>query len=269
MKILVLSYNHPEITSKTVKSALRFLAPQNILLVHNGSQIQHQRKLQSEFPDVEHLVLEANKGFTGGANAGLRKAFSQKTNWVLFLTNDCELIQMGHPPAPASLAAPLIWRRKKGHIDSLGGKLNLKKAHLRHCQNSEDFYSENDSSYIPGTAFWIHRDIFRDFSFNENLGTYWEDVDLSLRLKKSGHKLQLAPQTEIIHAVGKTCHKDVFYTTYLFQRNRKKVCLYHAPLKQKIQVRWHLSKTWTQTAFRLGLKKDWKKLATLWQAIKD
>lgn len=145
----------------------------------------------------------------------------------------------------------------------------MKKAQLRHCQDQEDFFSEKDLSYVPGTAFWIHRELFENFYFDENLGTYWEDVDLSLKVKKSAYPLILSPQTEILHSVGKTCHKDVFYTTYLFQRNRKKVCLTHAKPLEKMYVWWNLSKSWSQTALRLAHQKDWKKLNTLWQAIKD
>ncbi len=251
-----------------MKSALRFMDSKNILLVHNGSQIQHQRKLQNEFPDLEHLVLETNKGFSGGANAGLNQAF-QKSDWVLFLTNDCELLEMGNAPEIPSLSAPLIWRRKKGKMDSLGGKLNLKKAQLRHCKSQEDFHSGKEVSYIPGTAFWIHRELFKKFSFEEELGTYWEDVDLSLKLKKAGFQLKLSPQTEIIHSVGKTCHKDIHYTTYLFQRNRKKVCLAHATPVERIYIRGNLSKAWAQTALSLSLRSDWKKINILWKAIRD
>lgn len=266
MKVLVLSFNHPEITSKTLNSVLQFCQPADILLVHNGSLPQHQLKLEKQFPEIEHLKLSENKGFSGGANTGLQYLFQKGTDWILFLTNDCQLIALGHAPESPSLSAPLIWRRKKGQIDSLGGKLNLSKAELRHCRDAKDFYLQEGQnlSYIPGTAFWIHRDIFQASQFDESLGTYWEDVDLSLRLAKAGHKLDLSPLTEVIHAVGKTCHKDMHYTTYLYQRNRKWVCLKHS--QGSLVVRKNLLQSWMKTGFKLAINLDGKKMRLLYKA---
>ena len=238
------------------------------MLIHNGSLSQHQIKLQNQFPEIEHLVLKENLGFSGGANAGLKSAFAGGSDWVLFLTNDCQLIQIGRPPEKASLSAPLIWRRKVGKIDSLGGKLKLNQTELRHCLTASDFESPTDLAYVPGTAFWIHRDIFA-FSggFDESLGTYWEDVDLSLRIPEH---LSLSPQTEIIHSVGKTCHGDVHYTTYLFQRNRKRVCLNHSPNSiSKLRITAALAKSWTKTFYKLACKRDLEKMKILAQAIRD
>jgi GT2 family glycosyltransferase len=279
MKIVILSFNHPELTSKTVTSALQFAASSDVLLIHNGSLPQHQSKLQAQFPNIKHLILKENKGFSGGANAGLRQVFSQCEKptapgiekipeWVLFLTNDCQLMKLGPSPAIPCLSAPLIWRRKIGRIDSIGGKLNLAKAELRHCLTAEDFNSNQGFAYVPGTAFWIHRDLFTETKgFDETLGTYWEDVELSLRIPQH---MSISPDTEIVHAVGKTCHSDSHYTTYLFQRNRKRVCLkYSKDLKQKISIAKSLSTSWLKTGSRLVLKKDFRKMKILWQAIRD
>lgn len=250
---------------------MAFHPAKDILLVHNGSLDQHQTKLRNLFPTVSHYSLPQNKGFSGGANAGLGKLFSEDTEWVLFLTNDCQLISMADTPNRPCLSAPLIWRRKKGQVDSLGGKLNLNLAELRHCKTAEDFFSEQNLSYVPGTAFWIHRDVFMaSQGFDEKLGTYWEDVDLSLRLQKIGFALQLSPTTEIIHSVGKTCHKDTHYTTYLYQRNRKIVCLRFANNSwQKMQIQKNLYRSWLKAMVKLVVRSDWGKLRLLWKAITD
>jgi GT2 family glycosyltransferase len=57
-KIGVLSYNHPELTSQTLKSILKLeLAPENICLCHNGSEARWVLQLQKDFPQIEHLIL--------------------------------------------------------------------------------------------------------------------------------------------------------------------------------------------------------------------
>lgn len=264
MKLVVLSYNHPELTARTLVSARTLVPDSDILLVHNGSLSQHQKRLQTDFPEIEHLVLTQNRHYSGGANAGLKKAF-ETTDWVLFLTNDCQLLSLQIPDEAPSLIAPLIFARKQNRIDSLGGSFNVHKAHLAHCKSKEEFQNCKHP-YVPGTAFWIHREIFeKTKGFDESLQTYWEDVDLSLRAQAFGFPLQTDTNTQVLHAIGKTCHKDTHYTTYLYQRNRKRISLKYA--SQKLSVYGSLWKSWIVTGTKLAQKKQWEKLKLLSQAI--
>lgn len=266
MKTVILSYNHPELTARTVQSVQKLLDDSRILLVHNGSLPQHQKKLQAAFPGIEHLCMKENRHFSGGANAGLKKAFETET-WVLFLTNDCQLLNLQAPIAEPALIAPLIYARKEGRVDSLGGTFTVHRAHLAHCKSKEEFENARHP-YIPGTAFWIHRDIFeKTKGFDETLQTYWEDVDLSRRTQELGFQLKTDDTTQVLHAIGKTCHKDTLYTTYLYQRNRKRISLKYA--KNKLPVYSALWKSWLQTATHLTKQKQWSRLKLLTKAIRD
>lgn len=233
--IVVLSYNHPELTAKTVRSALPFQKP--IILVHNGSELRHQKKLEDEFSTIEHLIIKKNEGYSGGINAGLAHAFL-KYDWILFLTNDTELLTLGMPQTQPSQVAPLIYFRKKEKIDSIGGIFYPNKAHLHHCRNENEFQiKKNSYLYAPGTAFFLHKDVFNKVGLiDQSLHTYWEDVDYSVRVQKSGFPILIDSTTTILHRVGKTCHDDTFYTTYLFQRNKKKISLKYATHLGKIRL---------------------------------
>ncbi len=271
MTLVILSYNHPELTDRCVRSALAFCKASSLILVHNGSEKKWVTQHQNNFPDIEHLILDTNRGYSGGANAGLAHGF-ERSSWVLFLTNDCQLLNEPSPPDQIGFFAPLIWARKVGRVDSLGGALTLFNGHLRHLKNyPEDFREHSELFYIPGTAFWMHKQIFADSKgFDETLGTYWEDVDLSLRAKKLGIFLGAHAQTKVLHGIGKTCHSNSFYTTYLFQRNRKRVCLAHAKNKfERSLIRFFLSLSWIRLAFKKVQKRQWEGLATLARAIRD
>jgi hypothetical protein len=269
IKLVVLSYNHPELTARTLISAQKLVSDSDLLLVHNGSLAQHQKKLQADFPGLTHLVLPENRHFSGGANAGLQAAFASnpQIEWVLFLTNDCQLLSLTRPQSATALIAPLIYARKHGRVDSLGGKFHVRKAHLSHCKSEEEF-RQSARPYIPGTAFWIHRGVFeKTRGFDESLQTYWEDVDLSQRVRGLGLTLATDARTEVLHAIGKTCHKDTLYTTYLYQRNRKRVSLKYA--SQKVPVYGALWKSWLMTGAKLTQKRQWERLKLLSKAIWD
>jgi GT2 family glycosyltransferase len=250
--IALLSYNHPELTARTIQSALAFLPEEHLFLFHNGSRPEVVSHLKKQFPQVRHFVESNNSGYSGGANRVLSEAFKDFEQ-VLFLTNDCVLMNLEAPQPslqPLGLIAPLIMKRKTEHWDSLGGALNIQKYHLRHLKEHSESLSSDEIFYVPGTAFWIDRETWRRIQgFDERFGTYWEDVDLSLRAHQLGLPLLTDSRTIIQHGIGKTCHKDSLYTLYFYQRNRL-IC---AAKNQHLSLRiWGGSVLWClKTLMRL------------------
>ncbi len=283
---VVLSYNHPELTAKAIGSVsaqrmrIKETMPLPLVLVHNGSDKRHVAALQLKFPEVDHLILNSNKGFSGGANEGIRYAlenYDQQSSWVLFLTNDCELESWPELPSnyPPSFLAPWIWARKTNRIDSIGGKLNLITGVPSHLKSEEDFYkliekaSKNEAPYIPGSAFLIHRAAFYQLKgFNEVFGTYWEDIDFSLRALKLGVPMRILSSFQVRHKIGKTCHKNSYYTTYLYQRNRHWVSRnYVKGSLSRLQLEAYLWSSWIKLSWRLFLARRYFDLLRLMRGI--
>ncbi len=221
----VLSYNHPEHTANCLQSALNFFKAQNIFLIHNGSLSQHKQTLKNQFPDIHHIELVINKGFTGGANTLLKFAFKSHST-VLFLTNDTELTAVdfsfkNNLKNPDLFFSSIkLMKRNSNDVDSVMGFLNPSCGKLSH-QKKNELFNKKLIPYIPGTAFWISKKYFELLGgFDESFHTYWEDVDFSLRAQKLGLELNQDQNTIAKHKIGKTCHKDRFYTYHLYQRNR-------------------------------------------------
>lgn len=244
LSILVLSYNHPEITQRAVQSALTWTAPENIFLIHNGSLEKNVHRLQTTFPNIHHKVIPVNKGYSSGFNQGIEVVFQASKNpWILFLTNDCELIHLPTdlPPKPG-LWAPQVLLRNTGRVHSLGGLFTPYLAKLQHLEDhslsqmqSTPNYFFRKYFYVPGTAFYLHRQVWQSpahspLRVDESLHTYWEDVEYSVLVQKNKMTTGVFPACTIRHGVGKTCHKDPFYTNFLFQRNRKKISRKYCPI---------------------------------------
>lgn len=226
IQFIILSYNHPEITSRCVRNCLKSVNPKQLSLFHNGSQPKFVQQLKNEFPQINHICESTNTGFSGGANRALLAGF-QKSNWIFFITNDTEIIELPTEfTLEPGLYAPLIWDRKKIKWDSLGAAIHLSQARLRHIKSDDDQLSYNEKFYVPGTAFLIHKSIFDKLNgFDETYETFWEDVDFSLRCQDSGLHIGTTKDFKLSHLGGKTCHKDSHYTLYLYQRNRWKLML--------------------------------------------
>ncbi|MEW6055465.1 MAG: glycosyltransferase [Bdellovibrionota bacterium] len=265
--IVVLSYNHPGLTSTALKS-VRSKGTFPAILVHNGSLPEHREALLKEFSDVDHVILETNRGYSGGANFGISKGF-EKAEWVVFLTNDCVLESLPHFPDQPAVLAPQILIRNTGKVDSLKGWFNPAMARLEHQIRLDDgSRSEQWRDYAPGTAFAVHKKIWTQVGgFDESLGTYWEDVDWSQRVRRENFLIASDLEWKVNHGIGKTCRKQKFYTIYLYQRNRALVSWRYAEAGERVRLGMVLLLSWTFLGARLLAKRRFDDLRLLFQAV--
>ncbi len=236
--IAVLHYNKIRLTCACLDSLLsNGIAPERIYCLDNGSEISVYLQLTDRYPDIHHIRLESNRGFSGGFNAVLRHVFLNGRHTCLFLTNDT----IFHADADrrlvdaleahsAGLAAPCIrYLSRPDSIDSLGAFFDARTASLSHYHQIDlPPLLQPGKDYIPGTALAITARAFESLNgADEAFHTYWEDVDLCFRAANIGIDLARCPEARIDHGVGRTCHKKPFYTTWLFQRNRLLFCRRH------------------------------------------
>lgn len=272
--IVILSYNHPELTGHTIDSVLKIgiATSANIYLVHNGSEPKHTNQLKKKYPQLTHFILPVNKGYSGGANFGLREAL-KKENEILFLTNDTEVLQLPLTfPPELDFFSITIFKRNTEKLDSVIGTVDLKTGQLRHLRSLEEltFNQPHIKTYIPGSAFGIKKQAFIELGgFDESLHTYWEDVELSLRAHFTTNlRLGSSDLFKVKHKIGKTCHKHRFYTLYLFQRNRKRILKKFG--HSKIIFFWRYSKDMTSLLFKILFSKDpYAHFQLWWKAIYD
>jgi GT2 family glycosyltransferase len=240
--LVILSYNHPEITSRCVSSALKFLPSEKIILAHNGSDRNHIENLKNQFPTLTHWEFFPNRGYSGGVNAALNKAF-EGFEWVFLLTNDTQIEKWNFDVQSLSpgLYSPMVWMKNKKSIDYTGGFFDARRAHLVHLKNFEIEMKTAQYPYIPGTAFLVSRDVFEKLGpLDESLHTYWEDVDFGARASKEKISFGLLKGIEIIHYGRKTTRKDPLYSRYLFRRNRMKVSWRYCPWYYKPELAFRL-----------------------------
>ncbi len=96
------------------------------------------------------------------------------------------------------------------------------------------FYNKDDAPFFPdwvGGMFMLLSKIDYEAmgGFDEKYFLYYEDVDLCVRLQRSGRKILLCPQIEVVHAAQRSSHKRLrhmvwhlcsmfrYFTRYLFR----------------------------------------------------
>ncbi|HEY2785316.1 MAG TPA: glycosyltransferase [Fimbriiglobus sp.] len=186
-----------------------------VIVVDDGSNGKRVSQTAGNYPDVEVLRHVKAKGFCAAANAGIAAA----TGDVVELLNDDAEVTSGW--AEAALAhfanpqiaavAPLILqndpsRQKAGLpplIDSAGDEYDRGGFATKRFRGLECVHS---SGPVWGAsacaAFYRRTALLHAGGFPEHFGAYFEDVDLSFRLRKNGFEIWHEPMSVVWHRVS-------------------------------------------------------------------
>ena len=153
----------------------------------------------ADVPDGTAVVgLSDNRGFAGGANAGLAQAFAEGASHALLL-NDDVLVEAGC--VEALVAAAGDGGAASPRIDGppgiafVGGELELVRGFGRHVEGARD--------YLSGACLCISRRAWEVVGpFNEELFLYYEDVEWCLRARSLGVPLTVALDARAGHSGG-------------------------------------------------------------------
>ena len=126
--ICVLNWNRREDTLRCLRS-LEGSGAAGVVVADNGSIDGSVEAIRDAFPGVELVETGANLGFSGGNNAGIRRALERGADWVVLLNNDAELEPgaleafAAAPPAGV-LAGKLLF--PDGRVQWAGQRLSLR-----------------------------------------------------------------------------------------------------------------------------------------------
>jgi GT2 family glycosyltransferase len=168
------------------------------VLVDNESDTKRLAALLARMPEVEVVPLAENRGFAGGANAGLARALALGASHAILL-NDDVLVTGGCIDALVACAgteaavSPEI--EAPGDDAFAGGAIDWRRGYGRHVDGALD--------YLTGAALCIPAAVFaRVGPFDERLFLYYEDVDWCLRARALGVPLRVCREARAVHAAG-------------------------------------------------------------------
>ena len=210
-----------------------------MVIVDNASPQGDADRLFAEFHDRAHVIAsKTNLGYGGGANLGLRWAQSGGATYAWVLNNDTTVdptcaqrlfdAMESNPEfgilspqilAPIGPEAPAgIWYS--------GGRVLLGRAEARHSFRRLEDAGIVETDYVTGCAMFIRcASLHGTGLFWEQLFLYWEDVDLSLRMRGAGWRLGVVPKALIHHNIhGSVVSKTLDY--YHFRNAPVVVCIF-------------------------------------------
>ena len=206
------------------------LPPRRTIVVDNASTDGSIDLVEHRHPDVEVIRLEENVGFAAANNLAVRAAA------------DCEWIALVNPdafPEPTWLEE-LLAAAETNHDYSFFGSRLLRATASGELDGTSDVYhvsgfawrrdhgravtagdGSSEEIFSPCAAAALYRrDAFLEVGgFDESYFCYFEDTDLSFRLRLAGHRCLYVPTAVARHVGSATKGELSDFTLYHSHRN--------------------------------------------------
>lgn len=208
VSIIILNYNRKERLKKCLDSIFQISYPNfEVVIVDNNSNDGSFEMAKTGYSRAVLIKNEKNIGYSSGNNVGIRYALERMTDYILLLNNDTEvkptflsrLVGVAENNPQIGILSPLIFDGYSGKVWFSGGKIDwikMKAINLSEIRAEDNF----DTDFISGCAMLVRKEVFGKAGlFDEDFFLYWEDVDFSLRAKRSGFKIGVAASSWINH----------------------------------------------------------------------
>ena len=192
-------------TANCIESVIKCNYPNyEIILVDNESDISKVSIFMSR-ENVKTILNPKNEGFSKANNQGIEYALKNNFDYILLLNNDTvinnnliDVLIKTIQVKKVYAVQPLILNHDGRKIWNGGGKINYFIGTFSSSKKAYDSFKLIE--WFTGCCCLFDSKLFKDIGkFDERFFAYYEDVDLSLRMKQSGYKIGFTSQTDLIH----------------------------------------------------------------------
>lgn len=198
------------------------------------------------------VLLDSNAGFGGGVNAGAAVALERGADVLIVLNpdavlgaSDAEKLADAVAADRMLLAAPVI-QRPDGSLWTAGTDLYLDDGTMAGVRHRDRHAGRPRELWVSGACFALSRTLWeRVGGFDDVYFLYWEDVDLSRRVRDAGGRIRVLDSASAVHDEGGT-HDDRRAgrgksETYYYFNIRNRLLFARLRLDSETQRRWRAS----------------------------
>ncbi|MGZ3871972.1 MAG: glycosyltransferase family 2 protein [Mucilaginibacter sp.] len=210
--LILLNWNTPVHTINCVSSLKLYCDERlfDILVADNGSTDNSLSQIRTQFPDLIYIENNENLGFAEGNNRGLIYSMEKEYTYSLVMNTDTLVDEdivykltehLKYHPSAAAVQPAIYWMHDKTKIWNGKGGFNrilgLTSSNRTVPGNSAMF---ENADWITGCCMLIKNNaLVYSGLFNSNFFLYYEDVDLSFRLRDAGYQLHYLPSCKMYH----------------------------------------------------------------------
>lgn len=248
VSIIVVTYNRKDLLEQCLHSLKGLKVEAETIVVDNASTDGTVEMIRKRFPEVKIIENATNERFARANNAGIRLAGGRH---LFLLNNDTEV----HPGAIESLCEFLD---KNDDVGMVGPQLLNPDGSIQpschkfpnlwtHCCDMLaldrlfpkvgmfsstvmayfDHRTITEVDHVTAAAAMVRSETLQRIGlFDEALSIYYNDLDLSFRLKSAGWKTTFLPVVQVLHYGGQTANALKMSWEY-FEEQYKNIFYYY------------------------------------------
>ena len=233
VSVITVNYNGYADTCEMIESFRKYenYPAYEIIVVDNGSKRSEAKELQLKFPNIK--VLEnSNTGFAGGNNAGLQVAEGE---YCFFINNDtfieapviAPLVQRLQDKTENGGVSPMLKFAEQPDTLQYAGFTPLTTITLRNAsigfmeKDQLRFHTAMETASLHGAAMMIKREVIEQVgTMPEIYFLFYEELDWSAQMLRSGYKLWYEPTAIVYHKEAMTARKESPLREFYLSRAR-------------------------------------------------
>jgi GT2 family glycosyltransferase len=245
--IVLLSYNSREYLERFLPFVLKTDYPDyRLIIVDNASTDDTQDFLQKEYPDIDILSIDVNRGFTNGFVESLACINAE---YYALLTSDVEVSPSWLTPLVEAMEAdeklgacqPKIKSYKDRDMFEYAGACGgyMDKFGYMFCrgrifdtvEKDEGQYDEPvDVFWASGAVFLVRSSAYHQVGgFDNDLFAHMEEIDLCWKMRRAGYGIKAIPASEVFHVGGSVILYGSPEKTFRNYRNNLVLLTKHLP----------------------------------------
>jgi GT2 family glycosyltransferase len=220
--IILLNWNTPGHTINCIASLKQYAneALFDIIVADNGSTDGSLALIKVQFPGLIYIDNQENLGFAEGNNRALTYSIEQGYAYSLVMNTDTQIDEdivtglsthLEHHPEAAAVQPAIYWIHNKTNIWNGRGCFNsILGITYSDKSISQPSIAFKTAEWLTGCCLMIRNSaLAKGGLFNKQFFLYYEDVDLSFRLRRAGYELHYLPACKMYHEAGVSAKVNV------------------------------------------------------------
>lgn len=216
--VVIVHWQDPAETLACVES-LAAEPPDHVVVVDNGAREPVGDLLRERAPSVDVVRLPENRGYAGGANAGIARVLEAGATVVLLLNNDARVAAGAEAAARRALdgdariavvGARVVTREDPARLWLAWGDVTYRQSlvalHGADVTDGPAWRVPRDVDWVAGCALWFRAEALRALGLlDEAFFAYHEEVDWCTRARAGGWRVVYWPDAVVTHT-GRGSH---------------------------------------------------------------
>jgi GT2 family glycosyltransferase len=238
ISVVLVSYDQRSDVERVLDALCRQTLRADVFLVDNGPGVGVAEIVRERYDGVTVIKPDVNSGYAGGNNLGITEALRKGADWILLLNTDTEpdpdflerfLAAAENNPGYGAYMPPVLYGDRETIWATAGcfDPIDMRPYHdLQGFPLSYAPHTVREVGFVVGCAFLLPAEIAEVAGgLDEGFFMYYEDADLSLRIKRMGYELAYVPGPPLVHHAPRNL-RDKFRSAnvlYYLKRNRLKM----------------------------------------------